>query len=82
MSKPLTKAQKEAIIYKIRQNREAKVKEIRDRLAASFVPTEEQSEILADLTRAKELSDELDTFAAFAFVELALVATAFALSLI
>lgn len=60
MSKPLTKAQKDAIIYKIKQNREAKVKEIRDRLTASFVPTEEQSEILADLTRAKELSDELE----------------------
>ena len=60
MSKPLTKAQKDAIIYKIKQNREAKVKEVRDRLTASFVPTEEQSEILADLTRAKELSDELE----------------------
>lgn len=60
MSKPLTKAQKEAIIYKIKQNREAKVKEVRDRLTASFVPTEEQSEILADLTRAKELRDELE----------------------
>lgn len=61
MSKPLTKAQKEAIIYKIKQNREAKVKEIRDRLTASFVPTEEQSAILTDLTRAKELSDELES---------------------
>ena len=60
MSKPLTKAQKEAIIYKIIQNREARVKEIRERLTASFVPTEEQLEILADLTRAKELSDELE----------------------
>ena len=60
MNKPLTKAQKDAIVYKIKQNREAKVKEIRDRLTASFVPTEEQSEILADLTRAKELSDELE----------------------
>ena len=61
MSKPLTKAQKDAIIYKIKQNREAKVKEIRDRLTASFVPTEEQSEILADLARAKELRDELES---------------------
>lgn len=61
MSKPLTKAQKEAIIYKIKQNREAKVKEIRDRLTASFVPTEEQSEILADLTRANELRNELES---------------------
>ena len=60
MSKSLTKAQKEAIIYKIKQNREAKVKEVRERLTASFVPTEEQSAILADLTRAKELSDELE----------------------
>lgn len=60
MNKPLTKAQKDAIIYKIKQNREAKVKEIRDRLTASFVPTEEQSEILADLARAKELRDELE----------------------
>ena len=60
MSKPLTKAQKEAIIYKIIQNREARVKEIRERLTASFVPTEEQLAILADLTRAKELSDELE----------------------
>ena len=61
MSKPLTKAQKDAIIYKIKQNREAKVKEVRDRLTASFVPTEEQSEILADLTRANELRDELES---------------------
>ena len=61
MSKPLTKAQKEAIIYKIKQNREAKVKEIRDRLTASFVPTEEQLEILADLTRANELRNELES---------------------
>lgn len=61
MSKPLTKAQKDAIIYKIKQNREAKVKEIRERLTASFVPTEEQSEILADLTRANELRDELES---------------------
>lgn len=61
MSKPLTKAQKDAIIYKIRQNREAKVKEVRDRLTASFVPTEEQSEILADLTRANELARELES---------------------
>lgn len=61
MSKPLTKAQKEAIIYKIKQNREAKVKEVRDRLTASFVPTEEQSEILADLTRANELARELES---------------------
>ena len=60
MSKPLTKAQKDAIIYKIKQNREAKVKEIRDRLTASFVPTEEQSEILADLARANELRNELE----------------------
>ena len=60
MSKPLTKAQKDAIIYKIKQNREAKVKEIRERLTASFVPTEEQSAILADLTRANELSSELE----------------------
>ena len=60
MSKPLTKAQKEAIIYKIKQNREAKVKEVRDRLTASFVPTEEQSEILSDLTRANELRNELE----------------------
>ena len=60
MSKPLTKAQKDAIVYKIKQNREAKVKEIRERLTASFVPTEEQSEILADLTRANELRDELE----------------------
>ena len=30
MSKPLTKAQKDAIIYKIKQNREAKVKEVRN----------------------------------------------------
>ena len=61
MSKPLTKAQKDAIIYKIKQNREAKVKEVRDRLTASFVPTEEQSEILADLTRANELRNELES---------------------
>ena len=61
MSKPLTKAQKDAIIYKIKQNREAKVKEVRDRLTASFVPTEEQSEILTDLTRANELRDELES---------------------
>ena len=61
MSKPLTKAQKDAIIYKIKQNREAKVKEVRERLTASFVPTEEQSEILADLTRANELRDELES---------------------
>lgn len=60
MSKPLTKAQKDAIIYKIKQNREAKVKEVRDRLTASFVPTEEQSEILADLAQANELRDELE----------------------
>lgn len=60
MNKPLTKAQKDAIIYKIKQNREAKVKEVKERLTASFVPTEEQSAILADLTRAKELSDELE----------------------
>ena len=60
MSKPLTKAQKDAIVYKIKQNREAKVKEVRERLTASFVPTEEQSEILADLTRANELRDELE----------------------
>ena len=60
MSKPLTKAQKDAIVYKIKQNREAKVKEVRERLTASFVPTEEQSAILADLTRANELSSELE----------------------
>lgn len=60
MSKPLTKAQKDAIVYKIKQNREAKVKEVKERLTASFVPTEEQSSILTDLTRAKELSDELE----------------------
>ena len=59
MSKPLTRAQKDAIIYKIKQNREAKVKEVKERLTASFVPTEEQSEILADLTRANELANEL-----------------------
>lgn len=59
MNKPLTKAQKDAIIYKIKQNREAKVKEVKERLTASFVPTEEQSAILADLTRANELSNEL-----------------------
>lgn len=45
MNKPLTKAQKDAIVYKIRGNREAKVKEVRDVMPASFVPTEEQSEI-------------------------------------
>lgn len=61
MNKPLTKAQKNAIVYKIKQNREAKVKEIRDRLTASFVPTEEQLEILADLTRANELRNELES---------------------
>lgn len=61
MSKPLTKAQKDAIVYKIQQNREAKVKEVKERLTASFVPTEEQSEILADLTRANELAKELET---------------------
>lgn len=61
MNKQLTKAQKEAIIYKIQQNREAKVKEVKERLTASFVPTEEQSEILADLTRANELASELET---------------------
>lgn len=61
MNKPLTKAQKEAIIYKIKQNREARVKEVKERLTASFVPTEEQSEILADLTRANELANELET---------------------
>lgn len=61
MNKQLTKAQKEAIIYKIQQNREAKVKEVKERLTASFVPTEEQSEILADLTRANELANELET---------------------
>lgn len=61
MNKPLTKAQKDAIIYKIKQNREAKVKEVKERLTASFVPTEEQSEILADLTRANELANELET---------------------
>lgn len=60
MSKPLTKAQKDAIIYKIKQNREAKVKEVKERLTASFVPTEEQSEILTDLTRANELANELE----------------------
>ena len=60
MSKPLTRAQKDAIIYKIKQNREAKVKEVKERLTASFVPTEEQSAILADLTRANELSNELE----------------------
>lgn len=60
MSKPLTKAQKDAIVYKIRQNREAKVKEVRERLTASFVPTEEQSATLADLARANELSSELE----------------------
>lgn len=60
MNKPLTKAQKDAIIYKIRCNREAKVKEVRERLTASFVPTEEQAAILADLERAKELSNELE----------------------
>ena len=61
MNKSLTKAQKEAIIYKIKQNREAKVKEVRERLTASFVPTEEQSEILADLIRANELRNELES---------------------
>ena len=60
MSKQLTKAQKDAIIYKIKQNREAKIKEVRERLTASFVPTEEQSAILADLTQANELSNELE----------------------
>ena len=60
MSKPLTKAQKDAIVYKIKQNREAKVKEVKERLTASFVPTEEQSAILADLTRANELANELE----------------------
>ena len=50
MSKPLTKAQKDAIIYKIKQNREAKIKEIKERIATSFVPTEEQLEILNDIT--------------------------------
>ena len=60
MNKPLTKAQKDAIIYKIKQNREAKVKEVKERLTASFVPTEEQSEILAALTRANELANELE----------------------
>lgn len=60
MNKSLTKAQKDAIIYKIKQNREAKVKEVKERLTASFVPTEEQSAILADLTRANELSNELE----------------------
>lgn len=60
MSKPLTKAQKDAIVYKIKQNREAKVKEVKERLTASFVPTEEQSVILADLTQANELASELE----------------------
>ena len=60
MSKPLTKAQKDAIVYKIKQNREAKVKEVKERLTASFVPTEEQSAILADLIRANELTNELE----------------------
>lgn len=60
MNKTLTKAQKEAIIYKIQQNREAKVKEVKERLTASFVPTEEQLAIFNDLTRANELANELE----------------------